>query len=47
MQRGSTVNFHMENAKDLTYFCCMLVLKLFTLLFIIDAERIKSLYVKR
>ena len=43
MQRGSTVNFHMENSKDLTYFSCMLVLKLFTLLFTIDAERINSL----
>ena len=42
-QRGSTVNFHMENSKDLTYFCCMLVLKLFTLLFTIDTERINSL----
>ena len=42
MQRGSTVNFHMENSKDLTYFSCMLVLKLFTLLFTIDAERINS-----
>ena len=43
MQRGSTVNFHMENSKDLTYFSCMLVLKLFTLLFTIDTERINSL----
>ena len=40
--RGSTVNFHMKNSKDLTYFCCMLVLKLFTLLFTIDTERINS-----
>ena len=39
MQRGSTVNFHMENSKDLTYYSCMLVLKLFT----IDAESINSL----
>ena len=42
MQRGSTVNFHMKNSKDLTYLCCMLVLKLFTLQFTIDAERINS-----
>ena len=27
-QRGSTVNFHMENSKDLTYFSCMFILKL-------------------
>ena len=33
-----------ENSKDLTYFCCMLVLKLFTLLFTIDTERINSLF---
>ena len=26
MQRGSTVNFHMENSKDLTHFSCMLCL---------------------
>ena len=32
-----------ENSKDLTYFSCMLVLKLFTLLFTIDTERINSL----
>ena len=43
MQRGSTVNFHMENSKDLTYFSCMLVLKLFILLFTINTERINSL----
>ena len=42
-QRGSTVNFHMENSKDLTWFSCMLVLKLFTLLFTIDTERINSI----
>ena len=29
MQRGSTVNFHMENSKDLTYFSFMLLLKLY------------------
>ena len=43
MQRGSTVNFHMENSKYLPYFPCMLVLKLFILLFTIDRERINSL----
>ena len=43
MQRGSTFNFHMENSKDLIYFSCILVLKLFTLLFTIDTERINSL----
>ena len=41
-QGGSTVNIHMENSKDLTYFYCMLVLKLFTLLFTIHTERINS-----
>ena len=36
------INCQMENSKDLTYLSCMLVLKLFTLLFTIDAERINS-----
>ena len=35
--------FTWEIQKDLTYFCCMLVLKLFTLLFTVDTERINSL----
>ena len=42
------INFHMENSKDLTYFSCMLVLKLFTLLFTInDWGDQQFLYVKR
>ena len=51
---GLTINTERINSqlshwkfKDLTYFSCMLVLKLFTLLFTIDTERINSLCVRK